>query len=1106
MATTPTPLRFNLKSLHIAQRPSSKNHGPQMFARPVIEDNDAGAAVVTANGVVSGSVSVTTYWRRWLFAVPGAGSALTYTYGSEDENKAVTYVEDHLDSLGRLTRVSSEPLFVQSGVGRPIDGGDSPGGGGGGGSADPQTDFDFTGGVEPPAADVSNPEQFTTDVSYQPGIVSTAPKIGFLTGWQNLSGAPSLTENYAVAPDGQQTATRLVVPAGNINVGLRYPISGRTPGQHTNHIWVKSNTGGDHNFFFRSLADSNYAELTATPNWQRFYTIGNLVTDWFSLDVAATENALDVSVWGMDFFVGDQSARTATGGASYLNMLAGQTVDLSVPAGTYDAVITLDTGLTERVSDVVIASGVDYRITGPKKIRRVQFVAPGSGTGGGGGGGAGGGDLWEGDNTAPPPGIQTAGPPIHGTCTAWVEVHRGSGFIVNDHWNVNNWGLSGTIQQCVYIGDAVDESNSFRITSYVPRGTPWPGGGNPNTEVKSYPHCQWGQPPGWVSQGHTNLPIRVGDINVLWAGFKGLDSSNTSGHGHLSHDMRLTTTAEARTPYSEGAKIIRQELFVVVEQYEGYGAHPNGRAGSRYHGQYTIGGREWHVYIQPGASTDPNGAPNPQLIWLPVQFPLPNPLDMAPLFRWAMRTKHTDLKVNAPGLVHYGRTANDTLIDPDLFFTNNAMGVEVDEGNFDITVDTAYFRVNRDPYVPAGSETHTFLNSRFTNDKRPVMNNPLIINQQSQLAAYDATYQELPPGASVPITPAGDIYRIQPGPGTDVILDCRELGLFTKPVHILECRHVYVIGFDFEAATPVGGGVGQLSNQDEQGALIVNANLHPRLVGSAPLTISASGTILIEGPKIDMKGHNGDCIIINSNQNSTAAADNANLRIYVINYNFSGYVGHMANYVDGGPGGGPLGDSPHADFIHLQNVNSYAELIAENGEIYSGQEGLVAPAYGIQPERGVVSRLRAAIDERYIDPNPAHHQYIAPLSFNPRKMLLEHCWLYKSSLWNGSQLVENENHLLHWPPGSQSPMYFTAGDTGYGNAGDGSNTVPVASGAELTIPPWVPEPYSPTGAFTSVVLHSGMHTWSGKGTPPANTDYAPAANVGRNYRKGETLY
>jgi len=355
-----------------------------MIARPVIEDNGLGSAIVTADAIYSGSVSVTKYWRRWLFTVAGQIGD-SYTYTAADELKAITYVEEHLDSSGVKTIMSSRPLFVQDGVGTPTGGGEAPTNPGGGGDGDTTkyTDFDFTLGVEPPGASISDPDRFTTSSAYTPGLVTTAPKVGFSPAWANLGGAPSLTENYSQSPNGDQTATRMVVPAGNANVGLRHAMSGLTPGQHTNHIWIKSNTGVNQNVFFRSLADSNYQVLAATPNWQRFHTVGNIASNWFSFDLAATGDSLDISVWGMDFFTGDESGRDQTGSVSYLDLLTGQSVQLNVPEDSYDVVITSDTNTTDRIANQTIGSGQIFNVPGPRKIKRVQFVDVNTNTGGG---------------------------------------------------------------------------------------------------------------------------------------------------------------------------------------------------------------------------------------------------------------------------------------------------------------------------------------------------------------------------------------------------------------------------------------------------------------------------------------------------------------------------------------------------------------------------------------------------------------------------------------------------------------------------------------------------------------------------------------------------
>ena len=301
--------------------------------------------------------------------------------------------------------------------------------------------------------------------------------------------------------------------------------------------------------------------------------------------------------------------------------------------------------------------------------------------GGGGGGSTGSG--------TPPNITWTAGSPTTCTSTKWDQITQGTGSVVNDQWAVTSWGLDGTIVQTVCIGPSNTQSNSFRIYSKVPLN--WPNPGGTASEVKSYPLCYWGQPPGFPSSGQSNIPIRVGNINHLWAGHKGVTVAvDNSFKGHLSHDMRLMDSAQVFANYNAAASSIWMELFVVDRTWRGYGAHPNGRAASRFRGQYTIGNIDWYVYIQPGASN------TPQLIWMPVTLPCPVPFDMAPLFKWAAIVTYNQLQQGPGTIFARGQTANSTIINPDKIFVSNAMGVEVEEGEIDLTVSTAYFRCNLD--------------------------------------------------------------------------------------------------------------------------------------------------------------------------------------------------------------------------------------------------------------------------------------------------------------------------------------------------------------------------------------------------------------------------
>ncbi|MGH1360990.1 MAG: hypothetical protein ACRBC3_19700 [Burkholderiaceae bacterium] len=406
----------------------------------------------------------------------------------------------------------------------------------------------------------------------------------------------------------------------------------------------------------------------------------------------------------------------------------------------------------------------------------------------------------------------------------------------------------------------------------------------------------------------------------------------------------------------------------------------------------------------------------------------------------------------------------------------------------------------------------TWRNTYFTDDKRPDFSNPtttLTIDDQATLDTYLASYSELPPGDPVPISPAGDAYLVfQSGDYLDLVLDATALTINT-PIKLLNWRNVWVVGGEWLMITPPGGGVGELSNVASNGDRIQYANLYPRPVGGSMLQISATHTTLIEGVDMDIAGHNCDAIIVNSVTGRTVEQDYADKNIYLINSNIRGYRGHLPNQVDGGPGGGPLGDCPHADVIQMQSESgSYNEFIAENVVLGSGHEGFVMNCVGKQPARAVFNKCMVYWDERYLDPNPAHRQLIAPLAANAESVLVKEVHIPKTQIWGGSSVVTNENHYLFYAVGPNSKvLYFTDGYGTYGNAGDGDANTPVASGSELDMTTWEPVPYNPA-SYTSVVRHEGLRTWGGtlaagdQGSPPAGTDFAPLAYVGSNYDKG----
>jgi len=88
------------------------------------------------------------------------------------------------------------------------------------------------------------------------------------------TGTCSKTNNYGIAPDGSQTAARVVATRGS-GFGLLSNGSGdyTTAGSHTQVVsaWLKSNTGADQTITLSSRSGLNAADLvTITSEWKRF--------------------------------------------------------------------------------------------------------------------------------------------------------------------------------------------------------------------------------------------------------------------------------------------------------------------------------------------------------------------------------------------------------------------------------------------------------------------------------------------------------------------------------------------------------------------------------------------------------------------------------------------------------------------------------------------------------------------------------------------------------------------------------------------------------------------------------------------------------------------
>ena len=129
--------------------------------------------------------------------------------------------------------------------------------------------------------------------------------------WSKLSlgngSAPVLTENYAAAPDGTNTATRLQASISSDDpVGGDFSLLQRafsTSGSHTSSIWVKSNTGENQEVYFRIA--SNQA-VTVTPEWTRISATSASTTTYLTIGVRDDlgDPNVDILIWGAQYEAG----------------------------------------------------------------------------------------------------------------------------------------------------------------------------------------------------------------------------------------------------------------------------------------------------------------------------------------------------------------------------------------------------------------------------------------------------------------------------------------------------------------------------------------------------------------------------------------------------------------------------------------------------------------------------------------------------------------------------------------------------------------------------------------------------------------------------------
>lgn len=123
--------------------------------------------------------------------------------------------------------------------------------------------------------------------------------------WGNVSGSQSITktQNYSIAPDGTQTATRLQATATGSNYSLIQLSTTSIIGNYVGSVYLKSNTGNTENVivYGRNTPVTSY---TINNEWQRIEIQGSSTSGQNSylflgsFPNNGSDESIDVLVWG----------------------------------------------------------------------------------------------------------------------------------------------------------------------------------------------------------------------------------------------------------------------------------------------------------------------------------------------------------------------------------------------------------------------------------------------------------------------------------------------------------------------------------------------------------------------------------------------------------------------------------------------------------------------------------------------------------------------------------------------------------------------------------------------------------------------------------------
>lgn len=135
--------------------------------------------------------------------------------------------------------------------------------------------------------------------------------------------APTVTANFAIAPDGTTTATRIQYNRGGGNTSSDYSqvfqaVASTAGTLYTSSVWLRSNDGLTHNLSWYTngavASGLSMPTITITPTWQRFYfsyqAIGtNVFVDIRTIGAVGNDNTADILMWGAQLETGSYATR-----------------------------------------------------------------------------------------------------------------------------------------------------------------------------------------------------------------------------------------------------------------------------------------------------------------------------------------------------------------------------------------------------------------------------------------------------------------------------------------------------------------------------------------------------------------------------------------------------------------------------------------------------------------------------------------------------------------------------------------------------------------------------------------------------------------------------